>query len=456
MLERDVRNRLQMGERAHTVFEDTARRDPKPRRQPMYTTGSGFEVPHCAMPKAFKLSILAISVLLVVFVFLGGFMPGGVRASSDTNAYRQIEVYSEVLQHIQNDYVVVPDIHRVSVGSLHGLLEGLDPESSYLTAKEYEQYQVLQQDGKAQVGLDLSKRFGYATVVSVEPGSAAEKADIKDGDVIESISGKSTRVMSLAILRLLLQGQPGSQVTFSVIRPASSTPDAVTLTREILPYPAVVAEPMENGSILYLKPYELSKDRVHQMIERLHAVQKNGNQKVLLDLRDVADGDVESALHLTNAFLQTGTLSMLEGQTVPKQTFTADSKKFVTRAPLVVLVNHGTSGPAEMVAAALLDDKRADIVGDPTFGSGVVLKQFPLPDGSMLILTVAKYESPSGIVIQEKGVQPNVEVAASSTPASETSGASTSTGSATTPAPASSDEQMNKALTILRQKSAGS
>ncbi len=122
MLERDVRNRFQVGERAHAVFEDTAELDLKPRRQPMYTTGSGFEVPHCAMPKAFKLSILAISVLLVVFVFLGGFMPGGVRASSDTNAYRQIEVYSEVLQHIQNDYVVVPDIHRVSVGSLHGLL----------------------------------------------------------------------------------------------------------------------------------------------------------------------------------------------------------------------------------------------------------------------------------------------------------------------------------------------
>ncbi len=408
------------------------------------------------MPKAFKLSILAISVVLVVFVFLGGFMPGGVRAASDDNAYRQIEVYSEVLQHIQNDYVVTPNIHRVSVGALRGLLEGLDPDSSYLTAKDYAEYQALQHVGTAQIGIDVSKRFGYATIVTVEPGSAAEKANIKDGDVIESVGGKSTRVMSPAILRLLLQGQPGSQVTFTVIRPSSAAPDMLTLTREILPYPAVDVEQFENNSILYLKPYELSKDRVHLVIDRLHAMQKNGNQKVLLDLRDVSDGDVASALRLANAFLRTGTMSILEGQTVPKQIFTADPKKFMTAAPLAVLVNRGTSGPAEIVAAALLDNTRADVVGNPTFGSGVVQKQIPLPGGDMLFLSVAKYQSPSGIVIQEKGVTPNVEVAASNTvlaaASAATSRAPAGSTNAPSSAPANSDGQLDKALALLRQK----
>ncbi len=428
------------------------------------------------MSKAFQLSILAISVVLVVFVFLGGFMPGGVRASSNDNAYRQMEVYSEVLQHIQNDYVVVPDIAHVSNASLHGLLEGLDPESSYLTAEEAKQYQTLQQDGTAQVGMDVSKRYGYATVVAVEPGSAAEKANIKDGDVIESVGGKSTRVMPLALIRLELNGAPGTPVTFSVIRPASAAPDKLTLTRDDLPYPGVESLPYDNGSILYLRPYILSKDRVHQVIEQLHSMRKNNYQKVVLDLRDVAQGDVDSALRLTNAFMQTGTMGMLVGQTVPKLTFNAESKKFVTAAPLAVLVNRGTSGPAELVAGALLNSKRADVVGDRTFGAGVVHKQIPLPDGALLLLTVAKYETPDGTVIQEKGVTPNVVVAANGEshdeaapeaapetkkiPAKPAGGLAAPTiakpvpAKSATPAAPAPDAQLNRALDQLRQKAA--
>jgi carboxyl-terminal processing protease len=408
------------------------------------------------MPRSFKLSILAISVGLVVFIFLGGFMPGGVRASTDNNAYRQIEVYSEVLQHIQNDYVVTPDIHDVSVGALHGLLEGLDPDSSFLTAQEYKDYQALENAGKAQVGMDISKHFDYATVVTVVPGSAADKAAIKDGDVIESIGGKSTRVMSLAMARLLLEGQPGSQVTFSVVRPTSAEPESLTLTRSLVQYPQMGVEQYENSSILYLRPYQMSKERVDQMVDRLRAMPKDGNQKVLLDLRDVAEGEMAPAMLLANAFLQTGTIATLEGQRSPKQTFSADPKKFVTAAPLVVLVNHGTAGPAEIVAAALLDNKRADIVGDHTFGAGVVQKQIPLPGGEMLFLTVAKYSSPSGTVVQEKGVTPNVEVAASNENffgAAPTQTKAPASGPQP-PAAAPPDEQLNKALALLRQKSA--
>jgi len=415
------------------------------------------------MPKAMKLTLLALSTLLAAFVFVGGFMPGylpgSVRASSDDpNAYRQMEVYSEVLQHIQNDYVVTPSIDKVTAGALHGLLEGLDPESSYMTAKEYQQYLALQHAGAAQVGLDISKKYGYATVVSVEPDSAAEKANIKDDDVIEAIDGKSTRVLSAAMIRALLNGQPGSTVNLSVIRPASSVPDTVTLTRQILPYPPVEATSMDNGAVLYLRPYRITKNRVHAVIEHLHAMQKNKQQKVLLDLRDVAEGDNDSALRLANAFVQSGTLAQLVGQTVPKQTLAADPKKFVTAAPLAVLVNHGTSGPAELLAAALLDNKRADVIGEPTFGSGVMLRQFPLQDGGIISLAVAKYESPSGIVIQEKGVQPSVEAG---TTAVADADAMLKTG-APSAKPASSvpledsDWQVHTALQQLQKKPTGS
>lgn len=364
------------------------------------------------MPKPLKLSLLAVSVLLILFVFLGGIMPGGVRASSEATAYQQIEVYSEVLQHIQNDYVVTPNIADVTTGSLHGLLEGLDPDSSYLTPEEFKSYQAHQNESKAQIGVDVSKRFGYATVVSVVPGSPADKAGLIDGDWIESIAGKSTRVMPLQMIQLALDGQPGTPVNFSLIQPTSTAPAAMTLTRTMTEYPALHVDEYENSSILYLKPFDLKKERVDEVMNKLQQTQKSGQQKILLDLRDVSDGDMDSAVRLASAFLKPGsTIGTLEGQKFPQQIWKADAKSFVTSLPMIVLVNHGTAGPAEIVAAALKDNNRAQLVGDRTFGTGSVQKQIPLPDGAVLFLSVAKYHGPNGKIIQKEAVTPNVLVA---------------------------------------------
>jgi carboxyl-terminal processing protease len=407
------------------------------------------------MSKGFKRAILAISVLLVIVVFLGGFGLSGVRAGTQSDgAYRQVGVYEEVLHKIQSDYVVEPSIANVTNGALHGLLESLDSDSSYLTPTEYTAYKAHTNEGTAQVGLNVSKRFGYATVVSVMPGSPAEREQIQDGDIIESIGGQSTREMSLAMIRLLLEGKPGTDVTFSLVRPnrGKSEPDKITLTRAAAITPSMGQQEYENSSILYLKPIVLSKERVNDIEERLRAMQKDGNKKVLLDLRDVAQGDEAQAVRLANAFLQAGTIASLEGQKVPKQTFTAESGKFITSAPLAVLVNHGTSGPGELVAAAILDNKRGDVVGDRTFGEGTVQKTIEMPDGSALILSVAKYESPSGKKIQDEAVTPNVVVAsnfdqyvadddnqqAPNAPKSESH----------------ADDQLNKALDLLKQKAA--
>lgn len=364
------------------------------------------------MPKSLKLSLLAVSVLLILFVFLGGIMPGGVRASSDATAYQQIEVYSEVLQHIQNDYVVTPNIPDVTTGSLHGLLEGLDPDSSYLTPDEFKSYQTHQNESKAQIGVDVSKRFGYATVVSVVPGSPADKAGLIDGDWIESIGGKSTRVMPLQMIELALDGQPGTQVNLSLIQPTSTAPAPMTLTRTLTEYPALHVDEYENSSILYLKPFDLQKERVDEILDKVSQTEKTGQQKILLDLRDVSAGDMNSAVRLASEFLKPGsTIATLEGQRYPQQVWKADTKGFVTTAPMIILVNHGTAGPAEIVAAALKDNNRAQLVGDRTFGTGSVQKQIPLPDGAVLFLSVAKYHAPDGKIIQKEAVTPNVLVA---------------------------------------------
>ncbi|WP_158751870.1 S41 family peptidase [Acidobacterium sp. S8] len=409
------------------------------------------------MSKGFKRAILAISVLLVVVVFLGGFGLSGVRAGTQNDgAYRQMGVYEEVLHKIQSDYVVEPSIGNVTTGALHGLLESLDSDSSYLTPAEYTSYKAHSAEGTAQVGLNVSKRVGYATVVSIMPGSPAEREQIQDGDIIESIGGQSTREMSLAMIRLLLAGKPGTDVTFSLVRlnRGKSEPDKITLTRTAIAVPAMGEQEYENSSILYLKPVVLNKERVTEIETRLRSMQKSGNKKVLLDLRDVTEGDETQAVRLANAFLQSGTIASLEGQKMPKETFSAEPAKFVTSAPLVVLVNHGTAGPGELVAAAILDDKRGDVVGDRTFGEGTVQKTIELPDGAALILSVAKYESPSGKKIQDEAVMPNVVVGPSidqylAASAEPEAGAQT----AQKPEP-QTDDQLNKALDILKQKNA--
>jgi len=402
------------------------------------------------MSRNFKRAVFGISVALVVVVFLGGFVTGGVRAGTQSDgAYRQMGVYEEVLHKIQSDYVTDPNMGKVTNGALHGLLESLDADSSYLTPTENAAYKAHQNEGTAQVGINLSRRYGYATVVSVMPGSPADEQQISDGDIIESIEGQSTRELSLAMIRLMLEGKPGTNVTFSLVRPGKAEPQKMTLTRRQIEPPALAEQEYENSSILYLKPVVLTKERVAEVEARLRAMPKNGNKKVLLDLRDVADGDPAQAINLANAFLRSGTIASIEGQKYPKQTFTADPAKFITAAPLVVLVNHGTSGPAEIVAAAILDNKRGDLVGDRSFGDGAVQKTIELPDGAALILSVAKYEAPSGKPIQDDAVTPNIVVTESIDQyLAETEDLKPEDKTPRT------DDQLNKALDVLKQKNA--
>jgi len=409
------------------------------------------------MPKISKILLLGVSVVLVVTVFLG-VNSNGVNAASEPQdgAYRQINVYSEVLRHIQTDYVEQPNITLVTNGALRGLLESLDADSSYLTPEDYKAYKA-DKGGKAQVGINVSKRYGYASVVSVVPGSPADKANISDGDIIEAIGPADTRDISLAMIQLLLEGQPGSELTLSVVRPRKSAPDKIVLTRVMPALPPVGETMYENSSILYLKPGVLDHDHVQQIELKLKSMPKAGNKKVLLDLRDVAAGDMTEATRLANFFLKDGTIAMLEGQKVQKQTFTADASKSInTTAPVVVLVNRGTAGPAELVAAALLDNKRADLVGEKTFGEGAQQKTFELPDGAALILSVAKYESPSGKKLQDDGVTPGVLVASNFDQATAVDEDAAPTESQATPAKPSVtvDEQLSKALTLLKNKAA--
>ncbi len=393
----------------------------------------------------FQRSVFVLSV--AIFAALGlGFALGefglfGVHAGSEQDgAYRQMRVYAEVLKKIQTDYVTEPNINDVTTGALHGLLESLDSDSSYLTPTEYKIYKERPATGVAQVGITVSKRFGYAAIVSVLPGSPADKEHLADGDVIESIGGQSTRELSLAVIRLMLDGKPGTTVNLTVVRPRKADPDKLTLTRAITAPPALGEQQYEISTILYLKPGLLTPARVDEIAAKLKADGKN--RKVLLDLRDSSGDDARQGIRLANFFLKQGTLATLEGQKFPLQAFTADPTKFLTDAPLAVLVNRGTYGAAELTAAAIEDAKRGDVVGERTFGEGSVQKTIELPDGAALLLTVAKYERPTGKKIQDEAVTPNVLVGPSIEEVDEEV------------PPAKGDETLDKALQLLKAKTA--
>jgi carboxyl-terminal processing protease len=355
-----------------------------------------------------KAAILVTSFAVLLFVVVGSM--GGVHASSNDGSYRQLQVYSEVLSRVRSEYVEEPNIPKVTDGALHGLLESLDSNSSYLTADAYKAFKAHKAEGKAGIGAVVSKRFGYADVVSVLPGSPAEKAGIESTDIFEAIEGQSTRDMSLPEIRNLIAGTPGSTLTVEVVRARKAEPQKVVITRDVVGIPPTAEKMMDDG-IGYVKAEALTKGKAQEIASKVKSLEKSGAKKILLDLRNCAEGEESEGVAVANLFLNHGTITYLQGQKFPREAFNADPAKAITTLPLAVLVNRSTSGPAEIVAAAILENARGDVVGDKTFGDGSLQKTIDLPDGGALILSVAKYYSPSGKAIQDAAVTPNVVVA---------------------------------------------
>ncbi|HEV2395567.1 MAG TPA: S41 family peptidase [Candidatus Sulfotelmatobacter sp.] len=395
-----------------------------------------------------KAAVLVTSFAVLLFVVVGTM--GGVHASSSDGSYRQLQVYSEVLSRVRSEYVEEPNIPKVTDGALHGLLESLDSNSSYLSPEAYKAFKARRAEGKGDIGAVLSKRFGYAAVVAVLPGSPAEKAGIESTDIFESIEGKSTREMSLPEIRNVIAGAPGSPVEIEVVRARRAEPQKISITRDVVAVPPVADKMMEDG-IGYVKVEAFTKGKAQELASKIKSLEKSGAKKILLDLRYCAEGDESEGIAAANLFLNHGTITYLQGQKYPRQAFNADPAKAITNLPVAVLVNRGTSGAAEIVAAAILENARGDVVGDKTFGDGSVQKTLDLPDGGALILSVAKYYSPSGKAIQDTAITPNVMVADAVddgvSPDDEDNTAPAEQEAKPKPA---TDDQLNKAVEVLK------
>ena len=359
------------------------------------------------MNSRLKFLVVMGSTCLALLLLLGTVLG---KSSTPNGAYPQLGVYTEVLSRIKSEYVEEPDMKSVTLGALNGLLESIDPFASYLNADQYKDYLKNAKDAKkAGVGLILSKKFGYVGVVGAVPSSPAAKAGLSTQDMIETIKGVATRDMPLAYANMLLEGETGTPVELTVVRMRHPEPQKIKLVRAENTYPPVASRMMPD-QIGYIKPETLAPGKAKETAAALAKLQKDGAQKLILDLRNSAVGSPEEGVALANLFLDKGTITYLQGQRVPRKNFDADPARAVSRLPVVVITNRGTAEAAEIAAAALLDNKRAQVVGERTYGDASVRRAITMDDGAAIILSVAKYYSPAGKAIQDTGVTPSTLV----------------------------------------------
>ncbi|MFQ5694803.1 MAG: S41 family peptidase [Terriglobia bacterium] len=358
------------------------------------------------MSRRARTTVIGLSLVVVFTVALGGVLG---RTAGD-GAYKQLTVFSEVLTRIQTDYVEDPNLQRVTRNALRGLLESLDPYSGYLSPKEYDEYKVRQTaPAEGEVGLVLSKRFGLVSVVTVLPESPAARAGLVTGDILESIAGFSSREMSVEQAYLFLEGEPGTSVRVNVVRQARAEPREIDLVRARLRPAQVLSDRLEEN-IAYMKIAGFESGRAQEVRAALERLRGRGLRKLVLDLRDAATGEMEEAVETARLLLPRGMIAYLEGQQYQRHQFTAESEKALWEGPLTVLINNGTAGAAEVVAAAVLDNGRGEVIGQRSYGVGSVQKVIPLENGAALILSVAKVYRPSGTAIQDEAVTPTLEV----------------------------------------------
>lgn len=358
------------------------------------------------MSNRFKILIVSLSLVMVLLLLTGAAL--GKNKKDGKGAYPHISVFTEVLSRIKSEYVEEPELSSVTNGALTGMLEAVDPYASYLNADQFFEYEKFKDGSGSVAGVHLSRRFGMIGVVGVVPGSAADLAGLGTGDVIESINDISTRDMPVAYAEILLKGARGNEVKLAVIRLGKSSSEEVKLALGKSAVPPVFNK-LIDGKFGYIRPEVMTAGRSELVAKAVRSLAKEGATHFILDLRNASVGEDQEGLKLADLFLDSGEMAWVEGQKMPRKTFTAVPEDTVTKAPLVVLTNRGTANGAEIAAAILLNAKRAEVVGDRTYGDAGARSVVNLDDGSALILTLGKYYTASEKeAIQDRGVVPTV------------------------------------------------
>jgi carboxyl-terminal processing protease len=351
-----------------------------------------------------RLVILLVSAPIILLVVIGGFLS---KASAREGSYQHLRVFEDVVSLIMNNYVEEVQGDNVLRGAMHGLAEGLDPDSAYLTPEQASSFSSGEPQSGGAVGLELTRQY-YLRVLATRDDSPARKAGLRTGDFIRAIDKQPTRDMTVPVGARLLRGAPGSSVTLTVIRGNAAEPHTVTLVRERLPEAAVTSRVVRPGVGLVRIPAFTAQTGT-QINERIANLRKAGAPDVLIDLRGTAEGDIEHGITAARGFVAKGIIAVRESRdgTVPIE---ARAGEAAVTTPVTLLVDRGTSGAAEVFAAALAEHDRATLVGERTIGRAAEQELIKLPDGGALWLSTARYLTPEGAAIHQKGLTPDVDV----------------------------------------------
>jgi carboxyl-terminal processing protease len=353
-----------------------------------------------------KIGIVVFSTVIAFYAIIGSVISKSNQGVARGSQYGQVQVFDEVLGHIIRDYVDQPDLEKVRIGSLRGLADGLDPYTAYLTPEQVKQY-----DPKAvrgETGMILSRVSGYAYVVAVLKGSPAEQAGIRSGDVIEYVGKVPSRDLSLYDVEQLVSGNPGTSIDLRTLHQGQSR--KISLVRARLTQPAIESRVEEPG-VGYIRVTSLVDGKAAEVRSQLNDLVTKGAQRIVLDLRGAANGKLQEGVAIANLFVGTGTLARVLGKGDKEtQTFAADPGKVVFNGPLAVVIDRSTAGPAEVIAAAVRDQKRGELVGERTFGAGSEQQLFSLSDGGALLVTTTKYAPGSGKSFMDDPINPTEKV----------------------------------------------
>ena len=355
-----------------------------------------------------RLWVLLVSTPVIAFALVGGYLG---QAVGRDETFQYLRIFSDVVELVVDNYVEEVDVKQAMRGAMRGLADGLDADSAFLSADLVKALESNQSAGAADIGVEVRRAY-YLRVISVRDGSPAAKAGIRAGDFIRAIDGRSTREMSAFEGARLLKGGPGSKLALLVLRGSTADPHEVALVRERIA-PASVTSRMVNASTGYVRVGEFAPDTAAKVKQAFDTLAKSGAAKYVIDLRGTVVGDLDHGIATARLFVRSGTLTVRQvkaAKDVARETVSAQAGEGAITAPVALLVDLGTGGAAELFAAALDGNKRADLVGERTLGRAARQQLVKLPDGSGLLLTSVVYLTPSNDAIHEKGLLPDVPV----------------------------------------------
>lgn len=356
-------------------------------------------------------NIIVISLLVLLFAGATLVFSDNDKKKND-ELYRQVGLFADTLAIINKHYVDETKPKDLIYGSLKGMLSSLDPHSQFLNPEDYSELKEETEGKFGGLGIEITIKDGLLTVITPIEDTPAWKAGIKPGDYIVKINGDLTRDMTLVDAVKKMRGKPGETVNLTILRNSEKKLLDFKITRDTIKIKDIKQARILEGNIGYIRLVEFRENTLQEFNKALTNLSKQKMEALIIDLRNNPGGLLDVAVKITGRFIPADKMVVYTKGRQKEQNleFLSDSKNAITDIPLAVLINEGSASGSEILAGALQDYKRAMIIGTKSFGKGSVQTLIPLSDGSALRLTTSHYFTPSGKIIHEKGVTPDIEV----------------------------------------------